>query len=100
MTGTGDHFRRTFDIEGNSVRINSGHGYNRSHRTGSVQGIGTMDEIEGAILTDVTSLINTGTSLLTKNTLQRTVTVNGSNVGYDVMQLKDGTISISTYYPK
>ncbi|WGU94449.1 polymorphic toxin-type HINT domain-containing protein [Paenibacillus dendritiformis] len=100
VTGTGDHFRRTFSIEGNSVRINSGHGYNRSHRTGSVQGIGTMDEIEGAILTDVTSLLKSGTSFPTKNTLQRTVTVNGSNVGYDVMKLKDGTISISTYYPK
>ncbi|WP_407653331.1 RHS repeat-associated core domain-containing protein [Brevibacillus ruminantium] len=100
VSGRGDHLRRTFNIEGRSVRINSGHGYNRSHRTGSVQGIGTMNEIEGNILSDLRSLIKSNTSLPSKNTLQRTVTVNGKHVGYDVMQLKDGTISISTYYPK
>ncbi|TCP52764.1 intein/RHS repeat-associated protein [Tumebacillus sp. BK434] len=100
VTGTGDHLRRSFEIEGNSVRINSGHGYNRSHRSGSVQGIGTMDEIEGAILSDVTTLITSRVALPTKNTLQRTISVNGSNVGYDLMKIKDGIVSISTYYPK
>ncbi|MGA8941480.1 MAG: hypothetical protein WB502_01985, partial [Thermoactinomyces sp.] len=55
--GTGHHLRREFLVDGVEIRINSGHGYNRTHHSGSVQSFGTMDEIDSAILNDIVSKV-------------------------------------------
>lgn len=65
--------RRTYDLDGNNVQINSGHSYNRTHRTGSVQGYGSMNEIEGEILKDVARLIKSRTSLVFRLIIQNEV---------------------------
>ncbi|WP_438349578.1 hypothetical protein ACP8HI_02560 [Paenibacillus sp. FA6] len=99
--GEGATLKRTFKVGGIKVEINSEHGYRESgHRTGSVRNVGTMDEIESGILTDVQSAIKAGVKFPSSSkTIERTVQVNGSTVGYTAKEY-DGIIRVSTYYPK
>lgn len=100
--GEGDALKRTFQVEGTKVEINSGHGYRGSgHRTGNAQDIGTMDQIESVILKDM-QLANKANIDFPRppKTIERTIQVNGKPMGYTVTQTPDGTLRVSTYYPK
>ncbi|MBO8172920.1 MAG: hypothetical protein H0Z33_13655 [Bacillaceae bacterium] len=101
VSGSGDHLRRTFNVNRTKIQINSGHGYNRPHKTESVEGIGSMDEIESVIIKDVFNARKAGLSIPNRPpAIPREVTVNVKKIGYDIFQTSDGTIRISTYYPK
>lgn len=100
--GEGDALKRTFEIDGTKVEINSGHGYRGSgHRTGNAQDIGTMDQIESVILKDM-ELANKANIDFPRppKTIERTIQVNERTMGYTVTQTPDGTLRVSTYYPK
>ncbi|WP_433745117.1 WXG100 family type VII secretion target [Paenibacillus amylolyticus] len=100
--GEGDALKRTFEIDGTKVEINSGHGYRGSgHRTGNAQDIGTMDQIESVILKDM-ELANKANIDFPRppKTIERTIQVNEKTMGYTVTQTPDGTLRVSTYYPK
>ncbi|MGO4731833.1 WXG100 family type VII secretion target [Paenibacillus sp. 2KB_22] len=100
--GEGDALKRIFEIDGTKVEINSGHGYRGSgHRTGNAQDIGTMDQIESVILKDM-ELANKANIDLPRppKTIERTIQVNEKTMGYTVTQTPDGTLRVSTYYPK
>lgn len=95
-TGAGTHLRRTAVVSGTSIQINSGHGYNRVHRTGDVKSTGlSMDQVDDAIMNDV--VLRQG--IITNAPAQMSITVGGHRIGYDVMKLPNGRISVSTYYP-
>jgi hypothetical protein len=104
-SGTGTHLVRTTRVGGQKVRLSSGHGYNRAHRSGDLRGSGlSMDDIDNAIVDDVI-LFRKGNGLIPNVTssgarhIDRAINVNGTNVGYRLNQLADGTLNISTYWP-
>ncbi|MBB6022786.1 WXG100 family type VII secretion target [Paenibacillus sp. JGP012] len=102
IKGEGDALKRTFEIEGRKVEINSGHGYRGSgHRTGNAQDIGTMDQIESVILKDMELANKTDIAIpRPPKTIERIIQVNEKTMGYTVTQTPDGTLRVSTYYPK
>ncbi|KKG27598.1 MULTISPECIES: hypothetical protein [unclassified Methanosarcina] len=94
-------FRRTLGYEGKKIQINSGHGYTREHpASGSLEEVGTMNEIESAIVLDVNSAVNSGLELPNMGYIERVVTVNNNQVGYRLMQTQDGVYRVGTYYRK
>ncbi|MDN4600156.1 hypothetical protein P5G61_02860 [Paenibacillus sp. F6_3S_P_1C] len=100
--GEGDALKRTFELDGTKVEINSGHGYRGSgHRTGNAQDIGTMNQIESVILKDMQLANKTNIDFpRPPKTVERTIQVNEKTMGYTVTQTPDGTLRVSTYYPK
>jgi RHS repeat-associated protein len=97
----GDNVRRTLNYDGKNIQINTGHGYRSDHPAGGdVTGFGSINEIESEIVLDVNSAVNSGINIPTNTAIERSVNVNGNQVGYTLMQLNDGTYSVSTYYPK
>jgi len=95
-SGSGNDLRRFTTLDGTDVRINSGHAYNRTHAGGDVSQIGTMDEIENAILRDISENSRLG-SLQPRTTQTHTVQVNGQTVGYSLADTPVG--ANLNYYP-
>ena len=95
-SGTGNDLRRFTTLDGSDVRINSGHAYNRTHAGGDVSQIGTMDEIENAILRDISANSRLG-SLQPRTTQTHTIQVNGQTVGYSLADTPVG--ANINYYP-
>lgn len=95
-SGAGNDLRRFTTLDGTDVRINSGHAYNRTHAGGDVSQIGTMDEIENAILRDISSNSRLG-NLQPRTTQTHTVQVNGQSVGYSLADTPVG--ANINYYP-
>jgi RHS repeat-associated protein len=96
-----NYLRRYLKYDGKTIQINTGHGYRPNHPAGGdVTGFGSINEIESEIVMDVNSAANSGINIPTNTAIERTVNVNGNKVGYSLTQLKDGTYSVSTYYPK
>lgn len=91
----GNDLRRFTSVDGREIRINSGHAYNRTHAGGDVAQIGTMDEIETAILQDIS--MNTRLDGL-QLTQTYTVQVNGHSVSYTLAMTPNGPV-ISNYFP-
>ncbi len=95
-SGEGNDLRRFTTLDDTGIRINSGHAYNRTHAGGDVSQIGTMDEIENAILNDILENSRLG-SLQAHTTQTHTVQVNGETVGYS---LADTPVGVNiNYYP-
>lgn len=94
--GAGNDLRRFTKLDGTDIRINSGHAYNRTHAGGDVSRIGTMDEIENAILRDIAENSRLG-SLQPRTTQTHTVQVNGQTVGYSLADTPVG--ANINYYP-
>ena len=94
--GAGNDLRRFTTLDGTDVRINSGHAYNRTHAGGDVSQIGTMDEIENAILRDISANSRLG-NLQPRTTQTHTVQVNGQTVGYSLAETPVG--ANINYYP-
>ncbi|NRT88864.1 hypothetical protein [Clostridium beijerinckii] len=91
--------RRTYEIDGNKIEMQSGHAYNRIHSGGSVQDIGTMDEVEKAVLKDFTNKLNNNEiNLPHSGTVD--IEVNGKQLSYRAVwvdKLKSFSIN---YFPK
>ncbi len=91
-------------INGCGVKINSGHGYNRPHTgpSGVVKDIRTtglsMDQVENALLQDLSSLLNSNKGAGVGQMMTRQVVINGHTVEYRAMQYAPGQYAISTYY--
>ncbi|AKB32382.1 hypothetical protein MSSIH_1692 [Methanosarcina siciliae HI350] len=102
--GKGNHeneVRRLLGYNGKNIQINTGHGYNRVHETGgALQGIGSVNEIESAIVLDIDSAVNAGIEIPNVGAIERIVTVNNHQVGYHLIQTQDGIYRVSTYYQK
>lgn len=97
---SGTHLRRFIEIEGRSVQINSGHGYNRVHATGDIRSSGyTMDQVDGAIVRDILSISDISAVPRIPRYESRVVDLGGYRVGYRVGVLSTGVISVTTYYP-
>ena len=99
--GSGKGLIRYLEAGEYRFQMKSGHGYLREHRTGYVNDIGTMDEIEETIVRDVISKANKGYNFPLGKPEKNIhhCTVNGRKVGYDVIRLGDKYFSVSTYYP-
>ena len=98
--GTGDHLRRTTDVDGTTVQINSGHAYDRAHRSGDVRDSGlSMDQVDNAIVNDIANNVDIDNLPTVPRTEQRVIDIDGYKLGYDVTVLPNGNVSISTYYP-
>jgi len=97
--GIGKNLVRIYKIAGKEIWINSGHGFETVHTTGSFSATKlTRDQIESAIVKDVEGAINT----ISKNgnsATPRIINIDGVEVGYKAVQTADNKISISTYYP-
>jgi RHS repeat-associated protein len=104
--GSGTELIRTTDLgDGTTVQVKSGHGFNRAHESGDLRDSGlTMDETDGAIVdhlessVDVDNLPTPGSGSFS-GAAERTITVNGTEVTYRAVKLKDGRVSVGTYFP-
>ncbi len=102
--GSNTDLIRTAEVDGRDYRIKSGHGYNRPHSTGDVELAtgATMDEVETAILSDLDGYVSEG-GVVPKpesGVLERTVTVNGQEIGYRaVTNPTTGIPEVGTYFP-
>ena len=91
-------------INGCGVKINSGHGFNRPHTgpNGVVKDIRStglsMDQVEDALLKDLSSLLHSGNTSGVGQMMTRQVSVNGHTIEYRVMEYAPGQYAISTYY--
>jgi hypothetical protein len=89
--------RKNFEFQGEKVEINSGHAYNRSHKTGDIRNTGiSMDEVDKAIVRDVVKRKNEIDEI--KNMKEFTVNITGHDIKYKVF--RDGNkFRVPTYYP-
>ena len=95
-SGSGTHLTRTTSIDGTEIRINSGHAYNRTHSGGDVSQIGTMNEIETAVLKDISS--NSRLNGLSGTGNPHTIQVSGQTVICELSDTPVGPV-LSNYYP-
>jgi RHS repeat-associated protein len=104
--GSGTHMVRTTTVDGQRIRINSGHSYNRAHRTGDVRTTGlSMDQVERGIVNHVIDFRQGGGGIPSvtgqgPRHLDKAVNIDGVEIGYRVNQLPDGTINVGTYWPQ
>ncbi|AUM95039.1 hypothetical protein [Clostridium sporogenes] len=89
---------RWFKEEGINFQVKSGYGYNRVHATGEVQHIGSMDELESAIVNNITKMIKNGHDLSKVNTYK--INVNGYDLFYRAIKTGDGVIRVPTYFTR
>ena len=94
-------------IEGGTVSISSGHGYNRPHTGpgGVVTDIRTtglsIDDVEIALVKDLSNAIKTSSGPALGNVpALRQVTIGGHTIEYRVVQFNTGQYGIGTYYLK
>jgi RHS repeat-associated protein len=107
--GAGLDLRRTAEIDGETWRFNTGHGFNRAHegpsgmndlRTTTL----TADQIETAIARDVNAFRASGGQIPVPGTsgfrgpLERYVDVGGAKIGYRVTNTPDGAFNVPTYW--
>ena len=99
-----DLIRTTFSTNNTKIQIKSGHGFNRSHTTGDFANTNlTMNQVEDAVIDDFNIRISNGDNIPTVGSnnfngpANFTLDVDGVSVGYRVVNLQDGSVSISTY---
>ncbi|WP_329108700.1 polymorphic toxin-type HINT domain-containing protein [Micromonospora sp. NBC_01699] len=107
--GAGLDLRRSAEIDGETWRFNTGHGFNRAHegpsgmndlRTTTL----TADQIEAAIARDVNAFRVSGGQIPVPGTsgfrgpLERYVDVGGAKIGYRVTNTPDGAFNVPTYW--
>ena len=101
-----DLIRETFSSNNIKIQIKSGHGFNRPHTTGDFSKTNlTMDKVEDAIIDDFDIRVSNGDNIPTvgsanfKGPANFILDVDGVSVGYRVVYLQNGSVSISTYWP-
>jgi len=101
--GSGTDLIRSTQINGRTLKIKSGHGYNRPHITGDVSNIGTMDEIDYAIALDIQLTLASGINFppitATPPYIERDIIVNGQSITYRALELPSSAIEVTTYFP-
>ncbi|HYR11592.1 MAG TPA: RHS repeat-associated core domain-containing protein, partial [Longimicrobium sp.] len=102
-SGAGTNLTRSTVIGGRTFRVNSGHGFNRAHRSGDLRSTGLqMDQVDNAILDDLSAFRSAGGAIPAAGSkggyLQRTIQVDGVNVTYRAVETSRETI-VSTYFP-
>ncbi|MFB9431889.1 hypothetical protein, partial [Streptoalloteichus tenebrarius] len=103
--GSGDVLRRSATYKDTTYRFNSDHSYNRRHASGDLRDTGlTMDQIEMEIMKDLHKFRTEGGTIPRggekASALDRTTVISGHAVGYHTVQLPNGSIMISTYFPR
>jgi hypothetical protein len=90
-------YRQTWVVGEVSYIVSSGHGYRAEHKPGGpdVTAVGTMNEIERAILADISSIV---ASLDVGKTGERPVSVNGQTVHYRYKKFAAKSVGIGTYF--
>jgi hypothetical protein len=96
----GGQVRRHLEYDGMSIQINTGHGYRDEHLSAGLEGVGTINDIESEIVFDISSAVNSGANIPNQGHIERVVTVGNQQVGYYLMQSKDGIYRVSTYFKK
>ncbi|MGW1268019.1 putative T7SS-secreted protein [Streptomyces sp. NPDC002491] len=108
--GEGQDLKRSAMVGDDSWHFNTGHGYDRAHTGpgGTTNDLRTTnlkpDQIEQAIVSDVYGYMRDGGAVPRAGTpgftgpLDRSVTIDGHDVGYRVIQRPDGAYQLSTYW--
>ncbi|MGW7169915.1 putative T7SS-secreted protein [Streptomyces sp. NPDC054884] len=108
--GEGQDLKRSAMVGDDSWHFNTGHGYDRAHTGpgGTTNDLRTTnlkpDQIEQAIVSDVYGYMRDGGAVPRAGTpgfagpLDRSVTIDGHDVGYRVVQRPDGAYQLSTYW--
>jgi hypothetical protein len=104
--GTGTNMTTTRQSGGVTYRFNTGHAFNRAHRTGSdLRNTNlTPDDVENAIMDHVNALRTSGGTLpmasggaVPQPYLGR-VRVGAHTIGFSAIQTPGGSVSVGTYY--
>lgn len=95
--GARESYRQTWVVGDVRYIVSSGHGYRPEHKKGGpdVTKVGAMNEIERAILADMSSIV---AGLAKGNSGERSVTVNGHAVSYRYRKIDDKSVGIGTYF--
>ncbi|QNP63633.1 putative T7SS-secreted protein [Streptomyces genisteinicus] len=108
--GEGQDLKRSAMVGDDQWHFNTGHGYDRAHTgpDGSTNDLRTTalkpDRIEQAIVSDVYAFMQDGGVVPRARTpeftgpLDRSVQIDGHDVGYRVVQRPDGAYQLSTYW--
>ncbi|MEU6541642.1 RHS repeat-associated core domain-containing protein, partial [Streptomyces sp. NPDC047000] len=108
--GEGQDLKRSAMVGDDQWHFNTGHGYDRAHTGpgGTANDLRTTnlkpDQIEQAIVSDVYAYMRDGGVVPRAGTpgfsgpLDRSVDIDGHNVGYRVIQRPDGAYQLSTYW--
>ncbi|MEU0673014.1 putative T7SS-secreted protein [Streptomyces sp. NPDC006172] len=108
--GEGQDLKRSAMVGDDQWHFNTGHGYDRAHTGpgGTQNDLRTTnlkpDQIEQAIVSDVYGYMKDGGAVPRPGTpgftgpLDRSVTIDGHDVGYRVIQRPDGAYQLSTYW--
>lgn len=98
------NLRRDWDSNGTTYQINTGHGFNRAHRTGTDLRSAnlTPDQVEQAIIADLEKFRSGGGALpqVGRNvgTAERTIDVDGKSITYNAVQIGPDRVGVSTYW--
>ncbi|MFM9612184.1 putative T7SS-secreted protein [Streptomyces niveiscabiei] len=108
--GEGQDLKRSATVGDDQWHFNTGHGYDRAHTgpDGTTNDLRTTnlkpDQIEQAIVSDVYAYMRDGGVVPRARTpeftgpLNRSVRIDGHDVGYRVIQRPDGAYQLSTYW--
>jgi RHS repeat-associated protein len=107
--GEGQDLKRSAMVGDDQWHFNTGHGYDRAHTgpDGTTNDLRTTnlkpDQIEQAIVSDVYAYMKDGGVVPRPGPgfpgpLDRSVTIDGHDVGYRVIQRPDGAYQLSTYW--
>ncbi|MFE9207587.1 RHS repeat-associated core domain-containing protein, partial [Micromonospora sp. NPDC007230] len=98
------NLRREWESNGTTYQINTGHGFNRAHRTGTdLRSTNlTPDQVEQAIIADIEKFKSGGGALpqVGRNvgTAERTIDVDGQSITYNAVQIGADRVGVSTYW--
>jgi hypothetical protein len=87
-------------INGSTVSINSGHGFDQPHHNFAGSGL-MRDQVEQAILQHLSTHLNTGGAVPAAGSgpaLTQTFTLGTHSISYRVVQLTSGEIRVTTYW--
>ncbi|NJK43700.1 MAG: hypothetical protein HC933_04955 [Pleurocapsa sp. SU_196_0] len=103
--GTGTNTVTTYSYNGTSYQVNSGHGFNRPHRSGDFANTNlSQTAVENAVIYNLDTRLANGVQFPPSGPLEGVVFMSQNGelipVGYRAVQLPNGTIAISTYWPQ
>ncbi|MET7671457.1 RHS repeat-associated core domain-containing protein, partial [Micromonospora luteifusca] len=98
------NLRRDWESNGTTYQFNTGHGFNRPHRTGTDLRSAnlTPDQVEQAIIADIEKFKSGGGALpqVGRNvgTAERAIDVDGKSITYNAVQIGPDRVGVSTYW--
>jgi Flp pilus assembly pilin Flp len=99
-SGSGDNLRRTTQVDGVNIRVNSGHGYRPGHGSTDITSVLDRDTVDSAVANDLARRVNAGEPVVPAGSGHTTfqTQVGGHTVEYRVVRLADGSYNVGTYY--